>query len=57
MLTVAILIAHSALQRKESRGAHYRLDYLETHEECIHSCLTKKDGITNSINCSMPDKV
>ncbi|MFQ8625705.1 MAG: hypothetical protein ACLSA2_04110 [Candidatus Gastranaerophilaceae bacterium] len=44
MLTVANLIAHSALQRKESRGAHYRLDYLETHEECIHSCITKKEG-------------
>lgn len=44
MLTVAKLIAHSALRRKESRGAHYRLDYLNTNEDCVHSCLTKKEG-------------
>lgn len=44
MLTVAKLVAHSALRRKESRGAHYRLDYLNTNEDCIHSCLTKKEG-------------
>ena len=44
MLTVAMLIATSALNRKESRGAHYRLDYLNTSEECVHSCLTKKEG-------------
>lgn len=44
MLTVASLIAGCALNRKESRGAHYRLDYLNTNEECIHSCLTKKEG-------------
>lgn len=44
MLTVSKLIINSALQRKESRGAHYRLDYLNTDEECIHSCITKKEG-------------
>lgn len=44
MLTVAKLVAHSALRRKESRGAHYRLDYLNTNEDCVHSCLTKKEG-------------
>lgn len=42
MLTTAMLIVKSALRRKESRGAHYRLDYLNTDEECIHSCMTKK---------------
>ena len=44
MLTVAKLVAHSALRRRESRGAHYRLDYLSTNENCVHSCLTKKEG-------------
>ena len=44
MLTAAKLIVISALRRKESRGAHYRLDYLNTNEECVHNCLTKKEG-------------
>ena len=44
MLLVSKLIINSALQRKESRGAHYRLDYLETNEESRHSLLTKEEG-------------
>lgn len=44
MLLVSGLIINSAIRRKESRGAHYRLDYLNTDEECVHSCLTKKEG-------------
>ena len=44
MLTVAGLIATCAYKRRESRGAHYRLDYLNTNEESVHSCLTKKEG-------------
>lgn len=43
MLVVAELIINSALKRKESRGAHYRLDYLNTDEECVHSCVTKNE--------------
>ena len=50
MLTVAQLIAISAYKRKESRGAHYRLDYLNTNEECIHSHLTKEEGELSFVN-------
>lgn len=42
MLLTAKLIVNSALRRKESRGAHYRTDYLETNEVCTHSILNKK---------------
>lgn len=44
MLIVAKLIIESALRRKESRGAHYRVDYLDKNETCEHSTLTKKEG-------------
>lgn len=41
MLTVAQLIVNSALMRRESRGAHYRTDFPDTNEECVHSIITK----------------
>lgn len=41
LLTVAELIVKSALDRKESRGAHSRSDYNETLEEAVHSNLIK----------------
>lgn len=44
MLLVSKLIIKSALQRKESRGAHYRLDYLNTDDISRHSLLTKEEG-------------
>lgn len=37
MITVAKLIIVSALNRKESRGGHFRTDYLQTNEKAYHS--------------------
>lgn len=44
MLIVAKLIIKSALHRKESRGAHYRIDYLNTYDVCEHSLISKDKG-------------
>ena len=44
MLTVAQIIINSALSRKESRGAHYRLDFPTTFEEGSHNIMTKGQG-------------
>lgn len=49
MLNVAMLIAYCALLRKESRGAHYRLDYPNTNEECVHSFITKEEGVPDFV--------
>jgi len=45
MLTVAEIIATCAIKRKESRGAHFRKDFPESSNECIHSIVTKEDGV------------
>ena len=44
MLTVADLIINSALNRKESRGAHSRADYENTLENAEHSILVKSNN-------------
>ena len=49
MLIVASLIARSALTRKESRGAHYRKDFPQTDEECVHSIITKEDKVPDYV--------
>lgn len=41
MLTVAQVIINAALNRKESRGAHFRTDYQNTNEKAEHHCLIK----------------
>ena len=41
LLTIAELIVKSAIERKESRGAHSRSDYPNTNEAGIHSNIMK----------------
>ena len=44
MLTAATLIIDLALNRKESRGAHSRSDYIKPYEEAIHSNIIKDNS-------------
>lgn len=44
MLITARLIITSALNRKESRGAHYRTDYLGKSSICEHSLIKNNKG-------------
>ena len=44
MLLNAELVVDSALMRKESRGAHYRTDYLSQNEVAEHSQLLNEKG-------------
>jgi L-aspartate oxidase len=49
-LTVASLIARSALWREESRGGHYRVDFPARDDERwrVHSVIRKDAGLTES---------
>lgn len=44
LLTAALLIVESALNRKESRGAHSRADYRQTDEVGVHSKIMKSEN-------------
>jgi len=44
MLTVAELVVLSALERKETRGHHFRLDYPETAAVPFHTSIRLSDG-------------
>ena len=43
LVQVAELIIHCAMQRKESRGLHYTLDYPELSEEIKTTILSSED--------------
>ena len=45
MLRTALLVAHAAFQRKESRGSHYRTDFPERNDrEWLRNIIIKKDS-------------
>ncbi len=44
MLTAAQLVISSALMRKESRGAHARVDFTQTETSGVHSHITKSEN-------------
>jgi len=50
MLIVAELMAEFALQREESRGAHYRVDYPQTMSEAHHSYASIKEPLIFDAN-------
>ncbi len=49
MLTVAEGVLRGALERKESRGAHFRSDFPETHERWRQNILYTQDGVGSSL--------
>ncbi|HEV3469046.1 MAG TPA: hypothetical protein VG148_06975, partial [Pyrinomonadaceae bacterium] len=58
-LTVAALVARSALWREESRGGHYRLDFPERDDARwrAHTVIQKDEGLTSSETIEFPAEV
>lgn len=57
MIKLAKLIVQSALLRKESRGAHYRIDYPEKNdEEYLKSFVLNKNGEISTIQRGLFDE-
>jgi L-aspartate oxidase len=44
MLTAASVVIDSAINRKESRGAHSRVDFKQTNDIAVHSIITKSSN-------------
>ena len=56
MIKLAKLIVESALLRKESRGAHYRIDYPEKNDkEYLKSFVLNKNGEVSTIKRGLFD--
>jgi len=54
MTATAKLVAAAALDRRESRGAHFRLDYPQTEKAGTRSFMTLADA--EKIAASVPEK-
>ena len=62
LLTVSEAIARSALERRESRGGHFRDDYPDKHEEfATVNVMVKQDGDTMQVSrvpvVAMPEEL
>ena len=56
MIKLAKLIVESALLRKESRGAHYRIDYPDKNDkEYLKSFVLNKNGEVSTIKRGLFD--
>ena len=56
MLTVTELVAQAALQRQETRGSHYRVDFPERNDAAWKKSITlRKTGAGTLLGYTAPD--